>query len=389
VGQEALRDFRGLIEKEIERSAEVASKEVGGNFAAAYKGAKEQYRAAAWLRDAAEKGAEREGGAVSLGLREMLGAVGGSNVGSAVGGAIAGPVGAAVGGIGAGMASAYMNNLAKRYGDQAVASLLRRAKGLDPTAAAFGLLEEATGKAVAGFLRGGAKTATTAARTAAGGAVLGVERYRDEEVSRKARYQAARQAVAAAKADPAALRARVKQALPPGMTPAMQLASQQAAERGAAYLASKMPAAPASASKSFTPHLEKTDVSPDAQRRFLAAVEAVDDPLSVLRGLERGEADRDAVEAVRAVHPETFASWQSHLQSELSQRTEPLSYEQARDLSILFGVVGHPAMDPSFGRAVQQTFTTTYKTGGPAGAPPQAPRRPVQISSQYSLDKET
>lgn len=387
VGQEALRDFRSIIEKEIERSAEVASKEVGGNFAATYKAAKEQYRAAAWLEKAAEKGAEREGAAASMGLREMLGAVGGSNVGSAVGGAIAGPVGAAVGGIGAGLASAYMNNLAKRYGDQAVASLLHRAKGLDPVAAAFGLLEEITGKSVAAFLRRSGEKSRDVTRAATTAAGLGVERYREAERERAARYQAARQAVAAAKANPQALRARVKQALPPGMTPAMQLAAQQTAERGAAYLAKVAPRPPVPVSQSFTPHLEKTDVSPDAQRRFLAAVEAVDDPLSVLRGLERGEQDRDAIEAVRAVHPETFASWQRVMQAQLSERTEPLSYEQARDLSILFGVVGHPALAPSFGRAIQQTFTVTTTTSQPPGAPPAAPRRPVRVASAYDLDR--
>lgn len=156
----ALKDVRRILDGEINRAADVASKEIGAGFSTAYQTAKQEYRAASLLEKATAKGATRDASNASTGLSELLGGLGGSHLGSAVGGAVLGPVGSLVGGVVGGITSAYVQGIRKRFGDQAIHSALRRIQQGATPAAAFGaVLEEATGKAVAGFFKNAAAKA--------------------------------------------------------------------------------------------------------------------------------------------------------------------------------------------------------------------------------------
>lgn len=401
IGQESLRDLRGILEREIERSAEAASKELGADFGATYKAAKEQYGAAKWLEEATAHGAAKEGTAMSMGFREMVGAIGGSNLGSTVGGMVAGPVGAAVGGAVGGVASAYVNNLVKRYGDQTVASAARRlGRGASPAQIAAAVMDEVVGKSVAGYLRGGVSRAadagkkaldaggevargavTAGAKAARGLAAEGVRVGERHEQDRADEYRKARAAVAAAATQNDRAQ-RLNQALPPGTTPKMAEAAQKTADRAINFLQSKMPPEPARG-QTLTPQAASrlSLPSPTEQQRFLAAFRAAADPASVLESMARGELNGDAVETVRALYPEEFSSWQEHVQAALSTRQEELPYEKAAELSRLFGIVGHPSYDPAFIARQQVTFR--------AAAPPPAPspgRAAVPVAHLFDPD---
>lgn len=406
IGQEALRDLRGIIEREIERSAEVAAKDLGADFAATYKAAKEQYGAAKWLEEATAAGAAREGTNASLGLREMLGAIGGSNVGATVGGAIAGPVGSLVGGAVGGVTSAYLNNLAKRYGDQTVAFALRKlGQGAGPVEVANAVLDQVVGQSVAGYLRKGAAKAeatgrevaraagmaverTTAAagraaKGAAAGSVRAFERRQGEQEEQTRRYQEARARVAAAATQ--AERGRlVNRALPPGTTPAMAEAAQRTADKAALYLQSKMPPEPARM-QTLTPNASsRITASPMEQQRFLSAVRAIEDPTTLLADMAAGRADPDVIEAVRAVYPEFFADVGGRVQAQLTERADDLDYDKALALGAMLGVVAHPSQDPAFIARQQAMYAEASAAAG--GAPPRPSRAVRSTASLYDPD---
>lgn len=407
VGQEALRDLRNIIEREIERSAEAASKEIGAEFAQTYKAAKEQYGAAKWIAEATETGAKREMANASVGLREIVSSVSGANVGSAVGGALLGPVGSVVGGAVGGVANAYLANLSKRYGDQAVAAVIRRlGAGATVADVATGVMDEVMGKAVSSYLKNGAKKALDAGRAGLRNVAETAEELRKSSAAQKAlnvregasnafetasgatrrgtpaalsvadEYRQTRDAIAAA-ATATDRTARINAELPPGTSPKTAEAANATAQRAVAYLQAQMPTeiargrtlTPAAASRLSLPPA-------DEMARFLVKARAVSDPMTLIEDVANGHVSRDAVDAVQAVYPEFFANLQERVQMELSMRPTELTYEQEADLSRLLGVVGHPSFDPGFIARQQAVFVqaTTSTKGAP---PPQGNGRPI------------
>lgn len=408
IGQEALRDLRNIIEREIERSAEAASKEIGADFAATYKAAKEQYGVAKWTEEATELGAKRGIANQSIGLREIVGSVGGSSVGAAVGGAVAGPLGAAVGGTVGGVASAYLNNLSKRYGDQVVTAVIRRlGAGATPAEVAVSVMDEVVGKSVATYLRKGAGKAAETARAGLRNVAEAAEDARGQIASaRKANrapstsmasalsrrtaegaglvaeeYRRTRDAVAAAAAA-SDRTARLHAELPPGTSPRAAAVASATAARAIAYLQRVAPQAPAQG-RTLTPAAAGRLAlpSPLEQERYLRQARAVADPMSLLEDLARGDVSPDVVEAIQDVYPEWFSSVQLRVQAELSTRTDELDYEQEAAISRLFGIVGHPSFDPKF-MARQQVV---FRTAAPPQQPP-PPRAPAPVAHLYDLD---
>lgn len=409
VGQEALRDLRNIIEREIERSAEAASKEIGADFAQTYKAAKERYGAAKWVAEATETGATRNAANASVGLREVVSSVSGANIGSTVGGAIAGPVGAVVGGVVGGVANAYVANLSKRYGDQVVAAAIRRyGAGATPAQIASGVMDEVLGKAVANYLKQGARKAADKARAGLRTVAETAEEARRgsgpvadkvtglrrdvgnvfEQAGSTARrgstvglaladeYRRTRDSIAAA-STASDHTARINAELPPGTSPQAAEAANATAQRAIGYLQRQLPPEPARG-RTLTPQAATrlSTPPPEEMERFLAKARAVADPMSLIEDVANGRVSRDAVEAVREVYPEYFADLQAKVMANLSTRTEELSYEQEADLSRLLGIPAHPTFDPAF-MARQQAVFVQVTTSAKGPPPPQGNGRPI------------
>jgi hypothetical protein len=385
----ALRDVRRILEGEITRASDAAAKEIGGDFANGYKVAKENYRAAALIEKATTKGAERELANRSLGLSEQLGALGGSNAGATLGGALAGPIGAAVGGLVGGVSSAYVQSLTKRFGDQAVASALRRiAGGASPAAAFGGVVEEATGKAVAGFFKGAGRKALELTRGVAQGAVEGGKRglLLGEKTSLDARYTAARDTVAKMGVQPGARPEAVKAAIP-GAAPEVIQSAQETAQRSARFLAAKIPPNPTKAG-SLSPQLDKTQPSKADQAKFLDYFDTVDDPTSALRSLEKGRITPQQVEALQAVYPEMYRTVQQQVMDHLQGLKEPLPYQQRIKLGVLLQIPTDPTLQPAFVQAIQGIYAAQPEQGQGLADKGRAPTREIHLSRAYETTQK-
>lgn len=375
--------------KELERVGTTAES-LGAEFVGRWKQANRTYQAADWITKATEKGAGRDLANRSLGLSEQLGGLGGSSLGASVGGAVAGPVGAMVGSVVGGAGAALAQRLVKQYGDQVVASALRRAMttGGDLTTVAGNLLEEHMGKAVVGYLSGAAKQAGAVGGRAVKAAVIEAdqanERAREAKQPVEKRFATTRDDILAAKA---ALPQRQQQlAQQIGATNArvqqQALATQQ---RAIDYLASKIPPAP-QAMNTLQPHLDKSTPPPAEMAKFLRAVRAVEDPTSVLESLQKGDITPEQVDALKVVYPEMYGQLQKQIMSEVAALGDKqIPYAKAQALSELFGVPLHPAMRPEFIAAQQAAL----QANEPPAQPPRRAMRPSNLAKQYDMNPET
>jgi hypothetical protein len=374
--------------KELERVGSTAES-LGDGFVSKWKQANRTYQAADMIAKMTEKGAGRDLANRSIGLSEQLGGLGGSGLGASIGGAIAGPLGAAAGSVVGGVGSALAQRLVKQYGDQVVASALRRAilTGGDLTTVAGSLLEEHMGKAVVSYLRGTAKQAAAAgervAKSTAFLADQANERAKEAKQPVDKRFAAVRDVVLAAKA---ALPQQQQQLAHQIGATNPQVAQQALAtqQRAVDYLASKVPAAPQSMN-TLQPHLDKSAPPPAEMAKFLRAVRAVEDPSSVLDSLQKGDITPEQVDALKAVYPEMYAELQKQIVSEVAALGDKkVPYAKAQALSELFGVPLHPAMRPEFIAAQQAAL----QANEPPAQPPRRAMRPSNLAKQYELHPE-
>lgn len=359
--QDALKGLRKIFESEIEASAARVADRSGQSVASLYRDAKEGYAAAKMLEKAIGTGVERETANRSMGLTDSIMLASGLVQG--------GPVGAVTG-----LAQAYASNLARRYGDQAAAAMLRDVAAGVPVQQAVGrVVDQVVGSSVKGFFERSARTASKALE--AGGTVA----------RREATGQVAQQIDRAAEEreyDRTLERTLVSNAAPPASQAPADVAASQVAERGRQWLATKAPKAPGGG---LQPHLSKLRPPPEQQRRFLAYARAVDDPLSVLADLRRGRLAPEGLEALRAVYPELYAQIRDEAAQQLAQQSRQLRGTEARQLGALLGV---DDPDPAASRRLVGAVQAAYAAGpgGNAKGPATAPRKPVQTAHLYDLD---
>ena len=366
VETEALGKFRGLIEAEIERAGDAAASKLGGEFSGIYQEAKRGYVAAKLLEKSLITGAEREAANRSVSLTDsiMLGA----------GLVHGGPVGLAVG-----VAQAYVNNLGRRYGDQAAAYVLREVGRGRPLSEAVGaVVDQVVGESVKGLFSKGAAGARSLGSGAARGARLQLQEQGREILDNRAtarEFDRQREALAAPLAPPE------------GVSPEAAASAQATAERGRAFLQARMPRAPGEG-VGLQPHLSRLRPTLEAQRKFLEYARAVRDPLSVLDDLRRGKIPRAGLEALREVYPELHAQVQARAAELLAEQTERLGPAESRRIALALGVPAGPTDTPGYLLAVQRGYLAAGAAGGggaPGAAPGQPPARPVDTARAYQL----
>lgn len=187
----------------------------------------------------------------------------------------------------------------------------------------------------------------------------------------------------------AAARARYEQvaAQYPDLAPEA-LGALKASDRAHDYLLSILPKS-ANQLHSLTPNVEEAHLSKSEKAAFLTALRVVASPLSVLESLDAGTLSRIEVETLQATSPELYAQIQTTAQARLDAMPEPLPYRKALDLSLLLGVVGHPALDPRTMAAIQAAYAAPAAApSGPPSSPLVAPKRQISASRDWSLRKE-
>lgn len=124
--------------------------------------------------------------------------------------------------------------------------------------------------------------------------------------------------------------------------------------------------------------------------RFARRVRAAEDPLTVLRDVERGTVTAEAAEALREVYPELFTEVQTRLLGRAAELEAKLPYQRVMSLSLLFDAPLDDSLRPQ-NLAVLQSAHASSAAQGPSpaapGQPPQPPppsvAGPVNISRLY------
>lgn len=377
VRKELLRDVRGVLEDELQKQG-TAALPPSAEWAARWNAAKGDYQAAKWAAKASEKSSIAEKANATFGLREMLGAVAGGNAGATAGALVAGAPGAIIGGAGFGLASAFVNNGVRRYGDQLVAKLASdAAKHGTQTAITRGVdavISTATNKLVGVGQSGAVRGVIGAAGAVGKGAVSAAEKLPARRVAEMAegersarerakRFDAATTTLANFVASGGAP-ARIATA---GLPPATAQAVQGAALKAASWLQTKAPK-PVGGDP-LRPGVGGI-VPPSEQAKFLRYARAVDDPLSVIEDAAKGRLTTEAAEAVRACYPELAGQIAGEIIGKLATKTgdEGLTYKNAIHVGALLGTPTHELLKPKSIAALQAAYRGASASGGPGPA---------------------
>jgi hypothetical protein len=330
----AMRSARGVIEDEIERAGDAASKKLGGSFAEEYAAAKERFQRLAIADDMAQSAVVRRA-AGSRGTSELgaLGAV--LNLASGH------PVAAA---------ASLGTRAARRFvGDRAsstAAVMLDKLGALGGVQRATSAIDRQISRGVA-RATGDTSAAAVKLRKPVEGGYDAMRRSVEDAVEDA---QAHTEAVAAAAAPIAQHSPKVAQAF------------ERAAIRATLYLAQALPSS--RPTNALTPKLDRAEPSDSEKATFTRIYQAVHDPTSVLARVEDGTVTPDEVAAIQATAPETYAAMSTQLKDSLATAKDPkrLPYARRLALSVFLQAPVDATMTPQFIAACQA-----------ASAPPSPP----------------
>jgi hypothetical protein len=137
-------------------------------------------------------------------------------------------------------------------------------------------------------------------------------------------------------------------------------------------LSAKLPASHVDTGETLTPLAIQRRVTPQAMRSFMASVRGALEPESVINDLAHGVVDRDAVEALKMAHPETFMQLRNKVADYVEQNEEQLPFKRRIMLSLTFDFAGDSSLEPQRMAALQQAAQeVSAGVGEPQqGAPP-------------------
>lgn len=267
--------------------------------------------------------------------------------GAASGGAMAGPIGA-VAGAAAGAAGAN-SSLIRDYAIKKFISGATNSADKSFASSVLLRLEKVSNKvssdiggAVRGFISNSASPATYL------GTKLLKEDGKKSQEDNKKFYDKQSKYVTQAASNPDLLTDNATKAVEPLQRVAPNIANAMAAKSSTAamFLYDKMPKNPSqglafSAAKKWQP----SDIEMSKWKRY---VDAVDDPISALRGLKTGKFTMEHSEAIRTVYPELFREVTSKIMEELPKLKEELPYQKRLQLGSLFNIPTDPSLQPAF-----------------------------------------
>ncbi len=320
-GAVELGKVRGILEDEFTSAGERAAKELGGSFGDKYRLAKEVYSDLKTASKILTKEVARGGANRTWSLTDTIAAASGF--------AAAGPMG---------LGAAVLNKGLRTFGNQAAADVLNRASRLEFLQRASSQVNDQIATGVKGFLSGGAGPAASQAPKVT---------------------QATVAAIREATRDPSALTEKIAGLLGgQGLNDAAPRTSQAAATtvmRIAAYLRDKAPKDPTPTGVSFVAEKPRT-ASATEMATFAEAVEAANNPMSVVDDLRRGRVSREKVEALKACYPLLYQQMRSEIASQSAELQPKLSQQQQIGLSVLFDVPVSAIMQPKNIRAFNESF---------------------------------
>lgn len=349
---EAAKDVYRLIEKNVEQTGERAAKEMGGSFLDEYKQAKLAYQRYTVLDKAAQDAlAARTANRI---VSPSDYGVGSAVAAGAIAHAAAGPVGAILAGA-KGLAASMLHHEVRERGNSAAAVLLDKLSALRGVERAAKAVDREMDRGIAGILK------------EPGRAPPRVRELPQENHPYRAHAEAAIRASSDIEAHGQQVAAAAAPLAP--HAPRTANAFQSVAVRAAQYLAAQAPHR--RGQTTIMPHLDEPRISQTDEKKYLLVAHAVHDPVSVLHDMGQGRATRAQIDALKTVYPKLYGELVQRLQERLADRTQPLAYEQRKQLALLFGAAADPAAAPAFVARMQKDFAPA---AGPGGGPSGAPR---------------
>jgi hypothetical protein len=150
------------------------------------------------------------------------------------------------------------------------------------------------------------------------------------------------------------------------------------------YLASQLPK-PLGRGQSLTPNAIKMRYTDGEMRRWVAKASALNKPSELVEKLERGEIDRDGIEALKARRPHLFQELRVRVAEACAERDSELDPQSRVLLSLVFDITADSSMDPAVIRELQ----AGAKSAQPEEAPGPAPRSfDPKLPEGYSLPSQ-
>lgn len=127
----------------------------------------------------------------------------------------------------------------------------------------------------------------------------------------------------------------------------------QVTGRALTFLDSKLPRK----SQNINPFIKKSYPSSDQEiYKFKKYVQAIQDPMSVLKDLNNGNLSREGIEAIRYVYPTIYFEMQSNVFEALEKAKGETSYKQRLQLGILMDMPTDLALEPDSIKGLQALY---------------------------------
>lgn len=359
---DALKQIRGLMEKELEVSGEAAAKSVGSAFADEYRAGKSLYQSVRKAQDLTERGVARELANNSFGL--------GATIGAATGLATGGPLGS--------IAMGLAGKVVKDRGDMMAADLLHRAANIAGVTSLAARTDATISKGVQALL--GAKApvaATTASAVRIPVAPLGVAL----SGNLKGDFAKVSKAVVDAQANPTRTTDRVAKALGPeaGKSPRIASAATQIMIGDIDFLHKALPP-PRLDAFSLQPHLQTGSRASDTEMgKFLDQAKVLASPTIVIDKAIEGTLSRHEVDALKERRPEMYDAIRNSVLEQVTTTTKEIPYDRRIQLGILLDIPTDRTLAPDFQQAIQATYSSAEQAGEESPSPQLA--RPLAIAS--------
>lgn len=355
---------RDQLEKRLQDEGDKVADSIGRKFSTEYKDAKRQYQAWRLLERATDSGMAAQGTNRFLSLTDNIMAGAGAAAGAAIGGGVGSMIGSGVAAIG--------NRLVRKHGDFVGAELLARIGRMASAEHVLDTVDSAITSGVKNFLASGAE------RTAA--VAVGTKSPVKRDIPKTT------DVIRALARNPSQLFDHVTRLVGDlhEDAPKTSAAIGQIAQRAVQFLATKAP--PQKPGQLFF-QPQRQQMSVLDEKRWDTYLRIIDEPLTILRSLQKSRVSRSEVEALKAVYPNIYRQVQSEIMKQAPTMKGKLTPQQAAALAVVWDVPIGPAYTPQALSQYQQLYGDQGQGGdGDASSAPSAvPRRPIDLGSEDEM----
>lgn len=354
--QKAVVQLRNTIEQHALNAVEKEAGAAGAAKKADILNLKRDYRALSIAEEAAEKGAERIAGNNQLSVRDLMGAA--SLV--AGGHAVAAPIAAVAG------------KMVRERGEAAAAVLLKRLSSIQAIQDAIQQADTTITGAAKGLLD--PKPIKTVLQRAPATPIKALAKSAVKEANSRDPYRVAE--------DVSSHTEQMAATAPKTAGHVSVVAS-----RSAAWLASQTPNT--TSNDPLNPRREAPMSDADAAR-FVRKYQAAQNPMGVLKDMQRGYVDRDAVEALKQTSPKMFAQLQMATLDELASNIaagKKIAYEARLRLALVLDAPTDASLRPDTIKMLQANVAAQQQNQPPPAKLPGAKALNINLIPSSKLDR--